>query len=215
MTEEAREQSFAQYLAATKAIDSIRRRENAEVEESFATTPSSSADRATKFVMSGTLVTPFTFRHGGSMATQQPPTTEDESVEEIIWRVGTTLAVPYRTRLVSRLRALQIAVQEEELDGRGITVRSLHHFIELLKAYPALRCPAISATPERNIYATWKSGSDRVFSIHLLPDGKVRFVIFFPNDKHPGQTIRLSGLATVDTIISVATPHGVLNWATE
>ena len=106
-------------------------------------------------------------------------------------------------------------MQEEELDGRGITTRSLEHFIALLKAYPALRCPAISATPERNIYASWKSGSDRVFSIHFSPDGKVRFVIFFPNDKHPGQTIRLSGLATVDTIISVATPHSVLNWATE
>ena len=147
--------------------------------------------------------------------TQQPPTTDDESVEEIIWRVGTALSVPYRKRLVSRLSELQKAVQEEELDGRGISVKSLQHFIELLESYPALRCPAISATPERNIYVSWKSGSDRLFSIHFLPDGKVRFVIFFPNDKHSGRTIRLSGLATIDTIISVATPHGVLSWAAE
>jgi hypothetical protein len=123
MTEEAREQSFAQYLAATKAIDSIRRRKNAEDEESFATTATSSAARATISVLSETLVTPFTFRRGGSMATQQPPTSEDESVEEIIWRVGTTLAVTYRTRLVSRLSELQKAVQEEELDGRGISAK--------------------------------------------------------------------------------------------
>jgi hypothetical protein len=160
----------------------------------------------------GTLVT---FGQGGSMATQQPPTTEDESVEEIIWRVGTTLSARYRAKLTSRLSELQKSVQEEELDGRGITVRSLQHFIELLKAYPALRWPAVSVTPDRNIYASWKSGSDRVFSIHFLPDGKVRFVIFCPNDKHSGETIRLSGAATVDVIIDIAKPHGVLKWASE
>ena len=141
--------------------------------------------------------------------------TEDESVEEIIWHVGTTLSVRYRAKLASRLSELQKAVQEEELDGRGITVRSLQHFIELLKAYPALRCPAVSVTPDRNIYASWKSGSDRVFSIHFLPDGKVRFVIFCPNDKHAGEVIRLSGAATVDVVMSIAKPHGVLNWASE
>ncbi len=166
-------------------------------------------------VTSKTLGTVTIFGQGGSMATQQPPTTEDESVEEIIWRVGTTLSVRYRTRLISRLIELQRAVQEEELDGRGISAQSLQHFIELLKAYPALRCPAVSVTPDRNIYASWKSGPDRVFSIHFLPDGKVRFVIICPNDKHPDQTIRLPGAATVDVIIDIAKPLGVLEWASE
>ena len=152
-----------------------------------------------------------TTKHSGDLL----PDYKRQPVEEIIWSAGTTLSVPYRTKLASRLTELQKAVQEEELDGRGITVSSLQHFIELLQAYPALRCPAVSVTPERNIYASWKSGSDRVFSIHFLPDGKVRFVIFCPNDKHPDQTIRLSGTATVDVIISVAAPHGVLNWAAE
>jgi len=150
-----------------------------------------------------------------SMATQQQPATEDETVEEIIWRVATTLSVRYRTKLTVRLSELQKAVQEEELDGRGITVGSLQHFVELLKAYPSLRCPTVSVTPDRNIYATWKSGSDRVFSIHFLPDGRIRFVIFCPNDKHSGETIRLSGAATVDVILDIAKPHGVLNWASE
>jgi hypothetical protein len=141
--------------------------------------------------------------------------TEDESVEKIIWHAGTTLSVRYKAKLASRLSELQKAVQEEELDGRGITVRSLQHFVELLKAYPSLRCPTVSVTPDRNIYTSWKSGSDRVFSIHFLPDGKVRFVIICPNDKHSGETIRLSGAATVDVIIDIAKPHGVLNWASE
>jgi hypothetical protein len=160
----------------------------------------------------GTLAT---FGQGSSMATQQPPTIEDESVEEIIWHVGTTLSVGYRAKLTSRLSELQKAVQEEELDSGGITVRSLKYFIELLRAHPALRCPAVSVTPDRNIYASWKLGSDHVFSIHFLPDGKVRFVIFCPNEKHPGESIRLSGTATVDVVMSIAAPHGVLSWASD
>lgn len=152
---------------------------------------------------------------GSSMATQQPSIIDEESVEEIIWRVRTTLPLPYRVRLASRLGELQKAVQEEELDCRGISVGSLQHFIEFLEAYPALRYPAVSVTPDRNIYGSWKSGSERVFSIHFLPDGEVRFVIFRPNDKHPGQAIRLSGTATVDVVISIAAPHGVLDWVSE
>ena len=210
MTEEAREQSFAQYLTATKAIDWIKRRKTDDDDESFTTTPSSTAAWATKFVTLRKLVTP-----GGSTATQQPPTTEDESVEEIIWRVGTSLAVAYRVALASRLNGLQKAVQEEEPDGRGLSARSMQQFIALLKANPALRCPIVSVTPDQNIYASWKSRPDRVFSIHFLPDGNVRFVIFCPNDKHPDQSVRLSGTATVDVIISIASRHGVLDWAAE
>ncbi len=163
-------------------------------------------------VTSREAVTLSTIGQGLSMATQQPPAAEDETAEEIIWRVATTLSVRYRAKLTVRLSELQKAVQEEELDGRGITVRSLHHFVEFLKVNPTLRCPAVSVTPDRNIYASWKSGTDRVFSIHFLADGKVRFVIFYPNEKHPGETVRISGVATGDVVMSIATPHCVLNW---
>jgi hypothetical protein len=65
------------------------------------------------------------------------------------------------------------------------------------------------------MYASWRSGPNEIFSINFLPDGKVRFVIFHPNNKHPGEAIRQSGTATVDVIIGVAAPHGVLAWASE
>jgi hypothetical protein len=166
-------------------------------------------------VTSGTAATPIPPVEGGSMATQQPPTTEDESVEEIIWRVGTTFAVGYKAKLAARLTELQRAVQEDEPDGHGITAKSLQRFTELLKAYPTLKCPIISVTPEQNIYASWKAGPNRLFSVHFLPDGNARFVIFCPNDKHPNETIRLSGTATVDVLINLAQPHGVLAWSSE
>jgi hypothetical protein len=166
-------------------------------------------------VTSAVAVTLSASGHSGSMATQQPPTTEDESIEQIIWRIGTAFSARYGAKLAARLAELQTVVQEEEADGSGITVESLQHFFEFLKAHPTLRCPALSVTPERNIYASWKSGANRVFSVHFLPDGNVRFVIFCPNDKHSGETIGLTGAATVDVLISVAEPHGVLSWASE
>jgi hypothetical protein len=159
-------------------------------------------------------VTLSTVGPGASMATQQPATTEGDSVGEIIWRVATTLSVRYRAKLALRLSELETAMQEE-LEGRGITIKSLHYFVEFLRANRALRCPAVSVTPDGNIYASWRSGPHRLFSIHFLPDGKVRFVIFKPNDKHPSDIIRLSGIATVDVILGTAAPHGILAWASE
>jgi hypothetical protein len=166
-------------------------------------------------VASGGTLTLTTAAQSASMATQEPNTADDESVGELIWRVATTLPVSYREKLAVRLGGLQNALLEEQSNGRGITAGSLHHFVEFLRTNPTLRCPAVSATPEGNVYASWKSAPDRMFSIHFLPDGKVRFVIFKPNDKHPGDIIRLSGIATVDIILSTAAPHGIFAWVSE
>jgi hypothetical protein len=216
MTEEAREQTFALYLDATKALESIRRRERFGEEEGFATTPTSSAARSIKFIIrSDTPLTPFNIRRSGSTATQQTPPSEDESVEEIIWRAGTTLPVPYKRKVASRLNELQKAVQEEESNSCGITAKSLQSFVEFLKSHPTFRYPAISVTPDRNIYASWRSGTNRIFSVHFLPDGKIRFIIICPNDKLTGETIRISGSATLDIVMKVIEPYGVLAWARE
>jgi hypothetical protein len=161
---------------------------------------------------SGGTVTLSTVSQSVSMATQETRISDDESVGEIIWRVATTLPVPYRTKLAVRLSELQNAMQEEDIHSGGITVASLHFFVEFLRSNPVLQCPALSVTPDGNIYASWKPAADRVFSIHFLPDAKVRFVIFRPNDKHLGDVIRLSGIATVDMLMSIAAPHGVLDW---
>lgn len=152
---------------------------------------------------------------GASMASEAALITEEESINALIRRMRATLPARYAMRLAARLTELEQAVQEEELDGQGIQAGSLRQFEEFLKAYPELLCPAVSVSPDRNIYASWKSGKDRVFSIHFLPDGKVRFVIFYPNDKHAGDVIRLSGTATADIIMSVAEPHGVESWASD
>jgi hypothetical protein len=147
-----------------------------------------------------------------SIASQAAVSTEEQSVGEIIGRIRETLPARYNVKLAARLSELEQLVQEEEQESRGIDIGSLQHFVELLEAHPELRCPVVSTTPDRYIYVSWKSGKDRVFSIHFFPDGRVRFVIFHPNEKHPGDVIRVSGTATVDVVINISTPHGVLDW---
>lgn len=150
----------------------------------------------------------------GASTTASPPALiiEEQSAAEIIGHIRAMLPARYRVELANRLNELEQLVQEEESDDHGIKVGSLLHFVKLLEAHPELRCPAVSISPERNVYASWKSGKDRVFSIHFFPDGRVRFVIFYPNEKHSGNMIRLSGTATVDVVIRIAAPHGILDW---
>jgi hypothetical protein len=150
----------------------------------------------------------------GSMATQQA-VTEEPNVERLISYIRTSITAKHRRRVAARLTELQKCVLDEESDGKGISGKSLQHFLAFLKSYPSLLYPAISVTPDGNIYASWKSGSDRVFSIHFLPQGETRFVLFFPNPKHPTKTVRLSGTATADTTMSVAERHGISNWVME
>lgn len=166
-------------------------------------------------VTSGLPESLFTVAQGGSMASEPALITEEQSADEIIGRIRAMLPARYNAQLATRLTELEQLVREEEPDARGIEVGSLLHFVTLLEAYPELRCPAVSVSPDRNIYASWKSGKDRVFSIHFLPDGRVRFVVFYPNDKHAGDVIRLSGTATADMIMTVAAPHHVLSWAAD
>ena len=166
-------------------------------------------------ITSGNRESLFSVIQSAGMASEPPVIAEEQSVDEIIRRIRTTLPDRYGQKLSARINELQQAVKDEELDGRGIDAGSLSHFVGVLKAYPAFRCPTVSVTPDRNIYASWKSGKDRVFSVHFLPNGSVRFVIFYPNTEHPGDVIRVSGVATADVVVKVAVPHGILSWATE
>ena len=69
--------------------------------------------------------------------------------------------------------------------------------------------------PEDNIYASWRSEQNRLFSVHFLPNGDTRFVIFKPNERHPDKQMRISGTATTDILMETVTPYGVWDWISE
>jgi len=140
---------------------------------------------------------------------------EEERVKDLILRVQFSLTASYRQALATRILTLFKIAKEEDENGVGISFESLRHFYYFLCAHPYLKRPRISLTPQNNIYASWKAAYDKVLSIHFMPNGDARFVIFAPNKKQPERPILMSGKAPVDILMSVIEPHGVKSWAAQ
>jgi len=141
---------------------------------------------------------------------------EETEIQELIFRIRRLPVIPWGS-LANRLLVLYNDAKEEDADSPGIALGSIRHFYNFLQfhTHTNLKCPIISLTPDNNIYASWKEGRNRVFSVHFLPRGDVRFVIFKPNNKHPERQIRVSGTATTDTLMEMVTPNGLWDWIVE
>ena len=147
-------------------------------------------------------------------ATQNTVTQVNETVEHVILNALPLLPMPEKASLAYRLREIQQDILEEgDATCKGISIPSLRAFFSFLKINEDLKLPSISATPDCNIYASWKKDNSHLFSVHFLREDVVRFVIFRPNEKHHGLTIRISGTATADTAAGEAAPHGIRAWA--
>lgn len=137
---------------------------------------------------------------------------EENQVQELIFQIRKSLSITCHESLANRILVLFSDAKEEDPDCLGIAAESLRNFYNFFRLHTDLKRPTISLTPDYNIYASWKGEQNRVFSVHFLPNGDTRFVIFKPNDKHPERKIRLSGTATSDTIIKTVESIGVSDW---
>lgn len=140
---------------------------------------------------------------------------EEDQVQELIFRIKTSRSICYRESLANRLLALFNDAKEEDSDCVGIAAESLHNFHNFIQLHTKIKCPIISLTPEYNIYASWRGEQNRVLSIHFLPNVDARFVMFKPNDRHPERKIRVSGLATIDILMKILKPYGIEDWISE
>jgi hypothetical protein len=134
---------------------------------------------------------------------------EEEQLQELIWQLKISLSIPYSESLAIRLVTLFQEAREEDSISLGISVGSLRNFLNFLKLNINLNYPTISLTPEYNIYSTWRREKNRLFSVHFLPNGDARFVIFKPNDRHPERQIRISGMTTTDILTETVAPYGI------
>jgi hypothetical protein len=125
-------------------------------------------------------------------------------------RLSSTLS--YRDRFVARIKALLNAYAEEN-EGRAFSSDSLRALVNFLEENSGFNYPDLTLTPSGNMYAQWKSGKNKLLSIHFLPTSDTRFVIFKPNPKHKDRIIRISGSTTVDALLETIAPHGVMEWA--
>ena len=133
---------------------------------------------------------------------------EENQIQELILRIKISSSISCK-ELANRLLVLFDDAKEEEA---SIAIGSLRDFYSFFRLYTNLKCPTISLTPEYNIYASWKADRDRVFSVHFLSNGDVRYVIFKPNDRHPERQIRVSGTATIDILQETVASYGVWDW---
>jgi len=140
---------------------------------------------------------------------------EEDQVQELIFRIRKLASITCHESLANKLLTLFNDAKEEDSASLGIAVGSLRSFYNFFRLHTNLKLPTISLTPDYNIYASWRGEQKRVFSVHFLPNGDTRFVIFKPNDRHPGRQIRLSGIATTDTLIKTVESSGVSDWISE
>ena len=139
----------------------------------------------------------------------------ENEIQELIYQIRSAISILGRTTIANRLLNLYDLSKEEDPDFAGIKVKSLQNFYGFLQKNVTLRCPAISLTPDNNIYASWQGDGRRVFSILFLPDNDVRYVVFKPNDRHPGRMIRTSGITTSDNLMEEVAAYRLYDWISE
>ena len=140
---------------------------------------------------------------------------ENERIQNLIFQIRMSSVISYRERIATNLLALNDYTKEESPESTGISLGSLQSFYDFIQMHNNLKCPIISLTPDDNIYLSWRGEKNRLFSIHFLPGEEVRFVVFKPNDMHPGKEDRFSGRTTYDTLKEAVTQYLVWDWISE
>ena len=135
-----------------------------------------------------------------------------KKIKRIIKSIIDKSNIHFARKLVARLNFLYEAVLEDPEEGH-VPPESLDNFIKFLQNTTNLKYPDVVLTPTNEISAQWRTAPNRHFAVVFQATGEARFVIFTPNPKDPAKIDRLSGITSVDTLMEVVAPHGVLDWA--
>jgi hypothetical protein len=136
----------------------------------------------------------------------------ERSLSELIAYIERLPSIPFAGRLAARIRYLAEISREEYPDQAPPVVPSLMGLITLLERTPGLAYPDVVLTPQGNIRAQWRRDRNRHFALEFLGGDDARFVVFASDPRHPYKTLRASGLATVDSVLELVRPYGVLDW---
>lgn len=142
------------------------------------------------------------------------PTDDPEiSLSDLITRFRQLPKIDFAERIAIRLNYLLEVSREEQPEQAPPAAASLQGFLAFLFKNPDLAYPDLVLTPDGNVRAQWRRGPRQHFAVEFLEDEDVRFVIFAPDPKHPYKTARVSGTATVDSVMGQARYYQVLDWA--
>lgn len=157
-----------------------------------------------------------TWNPESSLFTQSNLLDKEEAIlHDLVFHIKTSFSIAHKEKIVKRLDTLLSDAKEEDSSSIGIAIGSLYTFYNFMQLHNNLKYPAISLTPDNNIYASWRGGQNRIFSVLFLPNWDTRFVVFKPNDKHPERKIRIAGTATIDKLMEEVSPKKELDWIFE
>jgi hypothetical protein len=127
-----------------------------------------------------------------------------QEIDALLDQIQTCCEPELGSALISRLSFLREVLEEEQGSKADISSESLRGLLLFLPRLGRIRSPEISLTPDLDVYLRWKLDTSRLFAVHFLGHKKVRFAAFAPNPRHPGIVDRISGTATVDTVLEMA-----------
>ncbi|MDZ7760067.1 MAG: hypothetical protein U5L00_07420 [Desulfovermiculus sp.] len=127
-----------------------------------------------------------------------------QEIDALLDQIQTCCEPELGNSLASRLCFLREVLEEEQGPEVDISPESLRGLLLFLPRLGRVKQPEISLTPELDVYLRWKLDTSRLFAVHFLGHRKVRFVVFTPNSRHAGIVDRISGTATVDTVLDMA-----------
>jgi hypothetical protein len=137
--------------------------------------------------------------------------TQDDQVQRLIYQIKNSIAISNHESLANELLALFNIAKEENPASPGIALDSLNTFYDFLQFHTNIKIPTLSLSPDYNIYASWRA-KENVFSAHFLPNSEIRFVLFKPNHRHPKHKIRITGIATSDTLMEITPSENLNDW---
>jgi hypothetical protein len=112
-------------------------------------------------------------------------------------------------KLSARLIDLHKLSRDEYPEQEYPVLASVLDLIIFLTRNQELAFPSVVLTPSGNVRAEWNRRRGEHFALAFLGDNIVQYVIFAPDFE------TTSGLASLDSIMQIAEPYGVLRWAGE
>ncbi|MCG8448782.1 MAG: hypothetical protein MI725_04270 [Pirellulales bacterium] len=127
----------------------------------------------------------------------------------------TSRALSYHERLARRLEFLLDAMKDEGDDWNEGSAESLRLMLLFLESEPDFVYPTVSVTPGATFRVQWSVDASEHFAVDFLPNGQVRYVVFCPDPRRPGDVQRISGITSRQNLMHVVEPFKVRRWAAD
>jgi hypothetical protein len=135
-----------------------------------------------------------------------------DSVLTLIEEIRKNKTIPHSEQIANRLYQLNDDVLDDYPEDDLISPDSLLDYYLFLRVNKSLTFPAISVTPDGNIWIQWESSVNHHFSVEFKGHGDVIFVVFAPDKHVPSKINRVSGKSTIESLMEQVQHYQVNSW---